>query len=648
MRFPFLVGAVAGLVAVCQPVVAAPTAPALEAYGALPEVEQMVLSPSGNRFAALTTLKGRRVIAVLDANMNLIRQFEVADMKVRGIEFATDEMLLLRRSGTQELPYGFTQDKIELHQAVRIPLSGGEASIVFADRADMLDATFGSYGIRTVGGQAKAYFGGVKLGRDTFGGGYHFENGVPGLYEVDLATGRSSLVDAAGSGDYDRDWLVGADGKVLARMDVSKRNGEWTLRDGADRLLAKGASSNGKAWMLGAGKDASSVLVALNSPGTDATQWYEIALAGGGEMKPFLPDLDVEELYFDNRTGFLTGYRELDSNPVYFDPLRTRRHAAITKAFPGRNATPVDIVGAFDKVLVATDGNGDSGSYFIVDLAAKRADPVGLERPAILPEHVGPISTVAYKASDGLDLDGILTLPPGRDAKGLPLVVLPHGGPHARDEEGFDWWAQAFAARGYAVFQPNFRGSTGKGSAFMRAGYGQWGGKMQTDISDGVAHLASQGVVDPERACIVGASYGGYAALAGVTIQQGLYRCAVSVAGVADVGAMSRLDQRESGGSRILRRSLAEELGPSANYRAISPRFQAARADAPIMLIHGRQDTVVAYDQSLKMADALKDAGKPYEFVELAGEDHWLSLSQTRLAMLKAAVGFVEKHNPAD
>jgi dipeptidyl aminopeptidase/acylaminoacyl peptidase len=150
-----------------------------------------------------------------------------------------------------------------------------------------------------------------------------------------------------------------------------------------------------------------------------------------------------------------------------------------------------------------------------------RANGVGVERLAIEPEQVGPISTVAYTAADGLELDGILTLPPGREAKDLPLVMLPHGGPHAYDEVAFDWWAQAFASRGYAVFQPNFRGSTNRDDAFVRAGYGEWGRKMQSDISDGLQALADKGIVDPKRACIVGASYGGYAALAGVTLQQG-------------------------------------------------------------------------------------------------------------------------------
>ena len=316
----------------------------------------------------------------------------------------------------------------------------------------------------------------------------------------------------------------------------------------------------------------------------------------------------------------------------------------VYRAFGKRDVRLVDWTPDFSRVLVRTSGNGDSGSWYLVDVAQLRANGVGIERLPIAPEQVGSISTIAYAAGDGLELDGILTLPPGREAKNLPLVMLPHGGPHSPDKAAFDWWAQAFASRGYAVFQPNFRGSTNRGEEFIRAGFGQWGRAMQSDISDGLAELARQGIVDPKRACIVGASYGGYAALAGVTLQQGLYRCAVAVAGVSDLSLMYTTDYRESGKDGLLKRSLLEELGPRSGFDAVSPRRFAARADAPILLIHGRDDTVVPYEQSAKMADA----GKPYQLVDLGSEDHWLSNGTTRMQMLEAAVAFVQEHNPAD
>lgn len=231
--------------------------------------------------------------------------------------------------------------------------------------------------------------------------------------------------------------------------------------------------------------------------------------------------------------------------------------------------------------------------------------------------------------------------------------MLPHGGPEGRDTLGFDWWSQALASRGYAVLQPNFRGSEGFGWDFIKAGFGEWGKKMQTDLSDGVRDLATQGIIDPKRVCIVGASYGGYAALAGATLDRGVYRCAVSVAGPSDLKKML-LSVREahngqmSAAQRYWLRFMGADGIKDPDLAAISPARLADKVDVPVLLIHGKDDTVVRYDQSQAMADALKKAGKPVTFVTLEGEDHWLSRGVTRLKMLTEAVAFVEKHNPPD
>jgi dipeptidyl aminopeptidase/acylaminoacyl peptidase len=300
-------------------------------------------------------------------------------------------------------------------------------------------------------------------------------------------------------------------------------------------------------------------------------------------------------------------------------------------------------------MMVFTTGGDDSGTYWIVDIKTGAADPIGYEYPTVRPEHVGPIRMIQWKAQDGTVIHGVLSLPPGRLAKNLPVVVLPHGGPEARDYPEFDWWAQAFASRGYAVLQPNFRGSSGYGVAFRDAGFGQWGRKMQTDISDGLADLARQGMIDPKRACIVGASYGGYAALAGVTVQHGLYRCAVAVAGVSDPADMIHYAREENGGDESSStRYWKKFMGDWSALPEISPVRQAASADAPILLIHGKDDTVVPFAQSAAMQRALLAAHKPVDLVVLPGEDHWFSREATRTRMLTSSVAFVEKYNPPD
>jgi dipeptidyl aminopeptidase/acylaminoacyl peptidase len=234
------------------------------------------------------------------------------------------------------------------------------------------------------------------------------------------------------------------------------------------------------------------------------------------------------------------------------------------------------------------------------------------------------------------------------------LVVLVHGGPEARDEPGFDWLSQAFAARGYAVLQPEYRGSSGFGPDFIAAGYGQWGRKMQTDVSDGVRDIVKSGVVDPARVCIAGWSYGGYAALAGAVFDPSAYRCALDMAGPADLRLMLQetdYDSNPSSDSESVRywtRFMGVKSPNDEKLDDISPALHADKAAVPILIVHGVDDTVVRYEQSKRMVEALKRAGKPYEFVTLKGEDHWGSRSETRLQLLQAWIKFLEAHNPPD
>jgi dipeptidyl aminopeptidase/acylaminoacyl peptidase len=202
------------------------------------------------------------------------------------------------------------------------------------------------------------------------------------------------------------------------------------------------------------------------------------------------------------------------------------------------------------------------------------------------------------------------------------------------------------------VLQPNYRGSD-LSKKWIESGYGEWGRKMQTDLSDGLLYLAAQGIADPKRACIVGASYGGYAALAGVTIQSGIYRCAVAVAGVSDPAKMLRWVTRTEAvgdqiGLRYWERFFAVSGPGDKRLDGISPLHHADQVTVPLMLIHGRDDTTVPYDQSEAIAKALKHAGKPVEFITLDKEDHYLSRGDTRLQMLRTSVEFLRKYNPPD
>jgi dipeptidyl aminopeptidase/acylaminoacyl peptidase len=279
-----------------------------------------------------------------------------------------------------------------------------------------------------------------------------------------------------------------------------------------------------------------------------------------------------------------------------------------------------------------------------VDFETHRAEIVGEEYPALASVALGSQQQIEFKARDGSEIPAYLTLPPGKPGSALPLIVLPHGGPEARDYPRFDWIVQFLATRGYAVLQPQFRGSTGFGDAFREAGYHQWGGLMQDDLTDGVRAMIAQGIADPHRIAIVGGSYGGYAALAGAAFTPDLYACAASINGVADLPAMMRSVVPVFGG--VISASMSEWKarigGPhDPNLEAKSPINSVPSIKIPVLLAYGAGDGVVPIEQSQRMANALTAAGKKVTLVKLDGEDHWLSNSSTRITVLKELERFL-------
>jgi dipeptidyl aminopeptidase/acylaminoacyl peptidase len=640
----------AALLGLAAPLSVAQAAPPLSAYGELPGLERAAISPNGTRVAIVATVNEVRSLLLVE-NGAVFRKISLGDIKLRDIEWANNEVVLVDFSQTERL-IGFTADKAEFFRTYVIPMSAEKPSILFSKQKEIADATFGWHGIRDVGGKTYGFFGGVPLERVGVGSNipeYSFNGGSPGLYRVDMTTMAASPVSSRPSDGEWRDYLIDEKGELAVKLFAARQSGQWKIRNANGEELAAGVNKQGGISLTAFGNNGKSLIFRREDEISKDWNYFEVSIIGGEAPRQILADVEIERLFIHRRTNILMGYLQggAASTTRFFDPVLDKKIGKIAKAFPKLKRQLIDWTPDLSKVLVTTHGNGDSGTWWQIDLNASAASHVGAERVAIPPAEVGSISTVSYTAADGMQMDGILTLPVGKAPKNLPLIMLPHGGPTAHDSETFDWWAQGLASRGYAVFQPNFRGSTNRDAAFVKAGHGEWGRKMQTDISDGLAHLAARGIVDPKRACIVGASYGGYAALAGVTLQKGIYRCAVSVAGVSDLSLMISTDMRESGNNPMLKRYLEAEIGKGRELKDVSPRRFAAQADAPILLVHGKDDVVVPYNQSTVMADALKDAKKPYELVTLAGEDHWLSRNDTRKKMLDAVVAFVEKHNPA-
>lgn len=628
------------------PVAGRTAAPSLEIYGNLPGFERAAISASGDHIALVGAVGADRRLIILDKNMEPISVRPLGDTKVRGLYWAGDSSVLVEKSVTAKLKPGeFTTDKAELTAMIVIPLDGGKMWSVFEHSEAITGGIAGYHGVVERDGKWFGYFGGITF-EDSKLGGYLIST-RPVLYEVDLDTHHFRKIAARTEQGSRRDWLVGPDGRVSATFDLGE-NGRWTIANAKAQTLASGTNPLGQTGLIGFGSTTGTLIYHDQSRDDTDRHWYQIPLAGGPPQEVFR-DTAIRAAISDGRTRTLAGYEITGDEPAYhlFNARQQKIIDATQKAFPGLSMDLVDWNDAFDRLIVKTEGVGDPGTWWLVDIKTGDARVLGTSY-ALHAADVAPMKMIRYKAGDGMDIHAVLTLPPGRPAKNLPVIIFPHGGPTARDYPGFDWWAQAFASRGYAVLQPNFRGSSGYGVVYEKAGHGEWGGKMQSDLSDGLAQLVKDGIADPRRACIMGASYGGYAALAGVTLQQGLYRCAVAVAGVSNVSKMASIDIDESADNRMTIRGIKDEIGSGRDLTKISPIRFIDKVAAPILLIHGKDDTVVAYEQSKDMASALLAAGKTVEFITLPNEDHWLSKSETRLAMLKAAVAFVEKYNPSD
>ncbi|RZJ30124.1 MAG: S9 family peptidase, partial [Brevundimonas sp.] len=301
--------------------------------------------------------------------------------------------------------------------------------------------------------------------------------------------------------------------------------------------------------------------------------------------------------------------------------------------------------------LVQASAPNNPGEYYLFNVAERRMDPLGSIYPRLPEDQLGVMRRVDYTAPDGQALFGYLTRPAGAapDAK-LPLVVLPHGGPEMRDVMAYDMWVQFLATRGYQVFQPNFRGSSGMGRVFAEAGHRQWGLRMQDDVTAGVQTLISQGLADQGQVCIVGASYGGYAALQGGATQPDLYRCAISIAGPSDLMTMLRWERSE-GGSDSDRyeywvRSIGDPRTDQAAIEAASPLRRAESWSIPLLLIHGEEDDVVPVAQSRAMERALRRAGKPVRLVEMEGAGHngWSRVQE--ITVMTEMEAFLRQHLP--
>lgn len=386
--------------------------------------------------------------------------------------------------------------------------------------------------------------------------------------------------------------------------------------------------------------DSDSLYFLRDKDGRDALYRNKLDASRAETLVAADPAFDIDNVIRFGRGQRVIGYGFSDTSrrAVYSDPEFSKLASSLGKVVKG--SPQVDFVGASRdgaKLLILLSGDTEPGRYYVFERSTKRLNEIALVRPELEKRSLAQVQSISYRTADGATIPAFLTLPPGRSGKNLPAVILPHGGPEARDEWGFDWLAQFLATRGYAVLQPNFRGSSGYGSAFRNENaFRNWKTAV-SDIAAGARHLAAQGIADPARTAILGWSYGGYAALQGAAVDPSLYKAVVAIAPVTDLSLLKFQAQNFDNSSLV-----DDMVGTGASVSAGSPARNAAAFKAPVLLVHADMDANVGILHSKKMNAALASAGKRSELISFKGLDHSINDSDARIKMLTRIGEFLE------
>ncbi len=370
-------------------------------------------------------------------------------------------------------------------------------------------------------------------------------------------------------------------------------------------------------------------------------------LAADKILEVFFSDekYDFGNLLQEERTDKVIGYWYIDDQVqlVYFEEEWRRLQKIIDRALPDTYNRIVSSASNGNLHLILSRSDVESGVYYVYDKLNKRISPVIPRYPDLDPALMSPKQIRTYTARDGLEITGYLTIPLGMDASNLPLVLFPHGGPATRDTLNFDIWSQFLASRGYAVFQPNFRGSSGYGREFQRMGRQSWGHEMQDDLTDAVEWLISEGIADKDMICIAGISYGGYAANMATVKTPDLFKCAIAINALSDLIRLVSDTKRFIGGDAAAESIVAEDAS-SRELRPYSPYFHIDKITTPILLIHVEDDRVVRFNQSKRFARRLKRGKKEYKFVVIEEGGHSLRTEASRLTAMLEMEAFLAIH----
>lgn len=620
---------------------AAPAAP--EPYFRHADMADLRLSPSGKRIAALAPVGGRLALVVMDVDKRQPRVAARVDGEdVAWFAWVNDDRLVVSLA---DLQAGLGEQR------------GGGLFAVDHDGSDVreLSATVRALEAR---GQFvyryTSYLGPLDDGGDDILAlSNDRSRDDPDVYRVNTRNGRRVLLSDDRPGDPML-WIADRKGAVRGVVTVEKgtiQRSWWRPAAGA-KWQPIGEYRLGEPGVYPVAFDGDGSMIVAANLGRDTLALYRFDAAKNapGELLAAHPHVDLADgLVWDRTRQRIVGVRYEGAKPGYawFDEDWAKLAATIDRALPDRfNAIAR---GEANSVLVTSISDRHPGDWYLLDLAARKLEFVGAQRRDIRSADMPSRVPLRYKARDGLEIPAYLTLPRGVEPKRLPLVLYVHGGPYVR---GATWaWrdeAAFLAAQGYAVLEPEFRGSLGWGRRLFQAGWKQWGRAMQDDLMDGIDHLAAQGTIDPARVCIMGASYGGYAVMMGLARDPDRFRCGINYVGVTDIGLVFDVTWSDAFNSDFLRFNAKTLIGDpeadAAQFRATSPLANAAAIRAPVLMAYGGADRRVPLIHGERMRDALVRQGTPVEWVEYPEEGHGFMREANRFDFYRRVAAFLGKH----
>lgn len=611
----------------------------ISAYGSLPSVSNIKLSPSGNSIAMVKNLNGTLILMVynlVNGESQAVLKSDNVNVVLNWYVWGNDDILLISAaSSSQEGTIKYTTTrlyKFDLSADKKLTL------LVKPKEAKKEHATqFQDNIISLMPAQKNKILMAIN-----------FEmHSKPSLYEVNIRTNQRSRIKRAKT--YIDDWVGDQQGRARISYQIDDTKISYKLFDingEIDRdLWSYEVFEKDVVHILGF--DLEPHILYIRALHQDRYAIFKVNLQDKSLKRELIyadDKYDVDgSLIYSPKTGAVVGlsHEGDDDNKIYWDDEYIAFKKALNKALPDSDNTIISMSTDQNKYVLYSSSSTRAGDYLLGDRKTKNLEYLASLYPQINENNYASKQLVHYKARDGMEIEGYLTKPiNAKENEKLAAIIFPHGGPMARDYAGFDYWAELFANRGYVVFQPNFRGSSGYGYEFEMASIEGWGQAMQDDLQDASNWLIKQNIVDPKKVCIAGASYGGYAALIAAVKHGESFKCAASFAGVSDLARIVR-DARHFTNKKIVRKQLGTN---SDKLDGASPINFANKINIPILLVHGTDDKVVPVKHSREMADELKSYDKDVRYVEIEDANHHLSVQAHRMQTLEEMVSFFDKH----